>query len=363
MAYSRITLLAFLSVLNVAVADEKPNTVSVAVASVAMAAEKRQEVKVVDGVVQFFPGEPKDAVIGRYQLPGAQVWVGAVRRNGKTRQIQIHSRHGRRGTKAKKQIRFLYPFGTDSATWNMNTKRDGDIVSVNIPWNGTFLGERMDASAGGKKAAGVRRKLGVTGPASEDLSVVYSSGDSISLGYWPYLEGELWKEVNVYYQRELWKDLPSVRSHNNGHAHQAHASLQVAYKSKDFKPDYVMVNFGLHMIATHGKKQEAYGQWVQKFIELAKTHDARFIWVTTTPYASFRARQNVTIERFNAIASKIAKQNEVPVIDLHGCVKELVKKLGEKNVYMDGVHFTEDMKKKQAEFVAERIREIARTKE
>ena len=343
-------------------------TIACAVLGVMMAsdatAEDKPNVKIVDGVIHVFPGQPKDAMIARYQIPGEQIWVGAVRRNGKTRQVRIHSRHGGRGTKTKKHIRIFYPFGTDSATWNMDVKRDGDVVSADMSWNATFLGERMDVDEGADQAVSMRAKLGVTGPVCKNLPVLYSSGDSISLGCWPYLEGELWKEVHVYYQRELWKDIPAARSPNNGHAHNAYRCLQTAYKSEAFRPDYMMVNVGLHMLSTHTNKQEEYGQWVQNFVDLSNEHNARLIWVTTTtPYGSFRAKQNLTIGQFNALASKIAKENKVPVIDLHACVTELVKELGERKVYTDGVHFTEDIKKQQAEFMAQRIREIIETEE
>ena len=78
-----------------------------------------------------------------------------------------------------------------------------------------------------------------------------------------------------------------------------------------------------------------------------------------TPYGSFRTKQNITIAQFNTLASAVARKNKVPVIDLHACVTQLVKTFGESKVYTDGVHFTEAMKKKQAEFMATRIRDIA----
>lgn len=324
---------------------------SLIAASIATA-EDQPDVKVVDGVIHFFPSEPKDGMIVNYQVPGKRVWVRGVRSNGKTRQVRIFSVEGARGTKT--QVKFRYPFGTDSATWNLNVKRHGDIVSVDIRWVASLIGELTDARK--------PKKLGVTGPASKHLPVLYSSGDSISLGCWPYLEGELWKEVNVYYQRELWKDIPSARSRNNGHAHLAYACLRTAYKSKRFKPDYMMVNFGLHMIATHKNKPKEYGQCVRRFIELAKTHHARFIWVTTTPYGSFRAKQNITIKQFNTLACRIAAESKVPVIDLHAWVEEQVKKCGEKKVYTDGVHLAQDVTKRQAKFMAKRIREIIQKK-
>ena len=320
-----------------------------------------KNVLVAEGVIEFFPKTPKEGIIARYQLPGKEIWVGAVRTGSKTRQVRITSYHGARGSKTL--LKFIYPFGTNSATWNMDVTRKGDIVTVDLPWNGSLIGELMDVNDGADKAASVREKLGVTGPASKELPVLYSSGDSISMGCWPYLEGELWKEMNVYYQRELWKDIPAARSPNNGHAHLAYKCLQKAYETKKFKPDYTMANFGLHMITTHKDKQKKYGQWVQKFIDLAKKKDAEFIWVTTTPYASFRTKQNITIRQFNAIAVKIAEENKVPVIDLHNCIEKLVNELGEDKVYTDGVHFTEDIKQKQGKFIANRIREIIKKKE
>ena len=334
------------------------NLVTVSIADTDRTQSKN--VRVLDDVIEFFPKNPKEGIIARQQIPGKEIWIGAVRQNNKTRQIRITSYHGARGSKTL--IKFVYPFGANSATWNMDVNRQGNIVTVDLPWNGSLIGELMDVNEGADSAESIRKKLGTTGKASKNLPVLYSSGDSISMGCWPYLEGQLWKELNFYYQRELWKDIPAARSPNNGHAHLAYKCLQKAYESKKFKPDYIMANFGLHMIATHHNKTEEYGKWVQKFIDLARDKDADFIWVTTTLYASFRAKQNVTIKQFNAIASKIAAENKIPVIDLHACVEKLVKQLGEEKVYTDGVHFIEEIKQKQAKFIAKRIREIIKDK-
>jgi len=312
------------------------------------------------GLIAVFPNNPKEGKISRHQVPGKKVWIDAIRLNHKTRQLRISSLEGSSG--AQTPIRFIYPFGAASATWNMDVVRNGDTVTALVPWNGTFIGERMDVDEGVDIAESMRTKLGVTGPEIMGSPVLYSSGDSISNGYWPYLEDELWQEFNVYYQREMWKDILSATSLNNGHAHLAYASLVEAYKNENFSPDYIMVNFGLHMIRTHGEKLDEYGQWVQKFIDLAKKNNTDLIWVTTTPYALYRAQQNVTIKQFNEIASQIAKENNVPIIDLYSCTEELVKEFDEWNVYIDGVHFREDIKEKQALFIANRIREISKLK-
>ena len=112
-----------------------------------------------------------------------------------------------------------------------------------------------------------------------DGPVLYSSGDSISLGYWPYLEAELVNQVDVYYQRELAKDVPEVKIRNNGHARLAYGVLETAYKNKRFQPDFLLVNFGLHMIRTHRNNMAEYGKWIKRFDELAKQHHAQLIWV------------------------------------------------------------------------------------
>lgn len=309
------------------------------------------------GIIHFFPENQKEAKLSRFQFPGKQLWMDATRIDGKTQQIRITAYDVSR--KVRTLVKFKYPFGDASVTWNMEVDREGDIVSVLInPWNGTLIGERMDANEGGDESEIVRKKLGTTGAALTGLPLLYSSGNSISLGYWPYLEGELWRDVNVYYQRELWKDMPETRSPNNGIAHNAYESLEKAYKNELFKPDYILINFGLHMVNGHHDNMEGYGVWVQKFIDVAKAHNAKLIWVTTTPYALFREDKNSTVRKFNETATKIIHENNMYVVDLYSCITNLIKERNEWNVYEDGVHFREDIKSRQGEFLAQQILKI-----
>jgi hypothetical protein len=83
------------------------------------------------------------------------------------------------------------------------------------------------------------------------------------------------------------------------------------------------------------------------------------IWVTTTPYQqSFRPAQNLTIIQFNDIVKKAAALHDVPVIDLHACTLNAVKALGDERVYVDGVHFHDDVKKRQAAYIARHVRKL-----
>lgn len=310
----------------------------------------------IDGGVHFFPENEKEAKLSRYQLPGRQVWIDALRIDGKTRQIRITARPTSR--EVKTLVKFKYPFGTASVTWNMEVKREGDLVSVVIPWNAMLIGERMDVDEGGNESEALRNELGFAGASPEGVPLIYSSGDSISLGYWPYLESELWQYVSIYYQRELWKDMPETRSSNNGHAHNAYASLEKAFKNEKFKPDYILVNFGLHMLNGFQNNLEGYGAWVQKFIDLAKEQHAKLIWVTTTPYALYQNDKNVTVRKFNETATKIVHENNMYVVDLYGCIEDLIKEHNEWHVYEDGLHYKEEIKAKQGKFLAQHILKI-----
>ena len=310
--------------------------------------------KMVDGTLVLFPTNPSDAILVRYKLPGLDAWVSATRTGGKTHQVRIYSRVRKKAT-----ITFRYPFGDQSATWNRPVTRKGDLVSVTLGWHQILIGELMDVDEGADAADATRRKLGTTSKADANLPIVYYSGDSISLGNWPWVEAALWNQANLYYQREVWEHIPAARSKNNGHAHMAYSSLLKAYKDKNFQPDYLMVNFGLHMVNPYSKRQEQYGPCVQKFVDLAKAKGAKLIWVTTTPYASKSKAKNPIIENFNAQAIAIAKKHNIPVIDLYTFIQAQVKAKGEANVYPpDGVHFTEATKKAMGAFMAKRVREI-----
>ena len=96
-------------------------------------------VTVKDDVIHFFSDTPESGLIAREQIGDRQLWVSAVRRGGKTRQIRITSYMGQSGTETR--VKFRYPFGDASATWNMEVQRTDDIVSLRLPWNGTLIGD------------------------------------------------------------------------------------------------------------------------------------------------------------------------------------------------------------------------------
>ena len=320
--------------------------------------ESKAEIK--DGVIYFFQKAPKHSFITRNQIDEKQLWVSGTHRHGKTRQIVIHNEEGGRGKGVITTIRFHYPFGDASANWNRGVKRTGDIVTVKMMAGAKLIGDILDPLEDHENILKLRKKLGVSDPADSNLPVVYCSGDSICGGYWPYLEAALQSVANVYHQAEVAKDNPKTRPKlsNNGHAHLAHGFLVEAYKHERFQPDFLLVNFGLHMLSNNPQHQEKYGEWVNKFIAYAKAKETKLIFVTTTPYR-FRLGSNKLVIKYNAMVREAASANKVPIVDLHSATLNMIKELGLDKVYKpDGVHFTEEARKRQAEFIAAEFKRI-----
>ncbi|MES2996416.1 MAG: SGNH/GDSL hydrolase family protein [Verrucomicrobiota bacterium] len=314
------------------------------------------EFELKNGVIHFFENSPPDVRIVHQQVGTAPLWINAVRKDGKTHQIRLLSLPT---DQKPATVRFEYPFGDASATWNLPIRREGSVVVADVPWNGTLIGDRLDPNEGDEAARAARKKLGVAGQTQHGLPVVYSSGDSISLGYWPYLEAELGDTADLYYQRELTKDHPQIVISNNGVAELAHGVLAAAYKYDDFKPRYVIMNFGLHMISRVAKNPEEYGRWIVKCDELTKQHGSRLIWLTTTPYQKGkRDPDNKVIDTFNALAVKIAGERNIPVIDLHAFVTRELQAHPPADVYSDGVHFTEAAKRGMGQFIGQETKAL-----
>ena len=329
----------------------------VSTARIAPAADGPPPITLKDGVIYCF-SDGKDGVITHQQINDQKLWVDAIRRGGKLRQMRVTSYVGSEGARAP--VKLYWPQVADgTVTWNMTVKQDGDIVSAEVPWNGVLIGDFMDINEGAAASEAAHKKLGVISGMNPNLPVMFSSGDSICLSYWPYLEAALNNEVNVYYQNEVIKDMPKAGLGACHHAHLAYAFLENAYKNPRFKPEYLLMNFGLHMIATHQNKVEEYGRWIEKVDELAKQHHAQLIWVMTTPYQqSSRPAQNLVVIKFNDEARKIAGARHIPVVDLHACTLAINKELGDGKTYQDGVHFTDEVRKRQGEYIADRVREI-----
>jgi len=82
---------------------------------------------------------------------------------------------------------------------------------------------------------------------------------------------------------------------------------------------------------------------------------SQIIWVRTTPVIDERhnrlntlfRRFEADVETYNAIADRIMREHTVPIIDLFTFTRNLGS-----DVYVDHVHFTDEVRAQQAAFIA-----------
>jgi len=196
----------------------------------------------------------------------------------------------------------------------------------------------------------------------KDLPQVYVCGDSISVGYTPFLKSELKGRFSVVHRRDLATLFPGINDgiRYSGMAHSLIALTQAVLKSEDYQPRYLLLNCGLHDIMRGGGRIKKYESSLSTLIKLAEKYQVQLIWVTTTPMRTGNGR-NKKIQEFNAAAREIMRKHKVPVIDLHAQLLTLFKAHQEKKIMKkDGIHFTALGYENQAKFIAEQLEKIVK---
>ncbi len=185
-------------------------------------------------------------------------------------------------------------------------------------------------------------------------------GDSISIGYTPHVTKSLKGKANVF--------------HNPGNAGGTINGVALIDKWIDEKGgtrkwDVIHFNFGLHDLK-HVKKSNpaevsndpldppqadlaTYTENLKTIVAALKKTDAKLIYATTTPFppGSKPFRDPANVDRYNAAALEIMKENEIPINDLHGDVAEKLKELQ----LPVNVHFTQAGSKFLGDCVAEEL--------
>lgn len=188
-------------------------------------------------------------------------------------------------------------------------------------------------------------------------------GDSISMHYGPYLDTFVADWFICTRKGEKNADPGDLNLGNdiNGGDSALVREYLDARIARGFKPDLLLLNCGLHDIKTDpvsGAKQVSISSYEENLTAISRTlqaADITTLWVRTTHVEEMI--HNSLIDAFwrfdddvlayNAVADAVFSTAGTPMIDLNGFTKSLGG-----SPFCDHVHFTEEVRRLQAAFIA-----------
>ncbi len=194
-------------------------------------------------------------------------------------------------------------------------------------------------------------------PLTENLPNVLIIGDSISIGYTPFV-------------KEILQD-KAVVQHNPGNAGHTGMGLDNLEKwLSDTHWDVIHFNWGLWDLCyrhpdsknpgqrdkingtlTHTPEQ--YEQNLRQLVKILKATQASLIWATTTPVPDNEAgRFKGDAVKYNQVAARVMRENDIPINDLYA---RAFPQLAEYQLPNGDVHFTREGYRFLAQQVAEQI--------
>lgn len=203
---------------------------------------------------------------------------------------------------------------------------------------------------------------------------IFLIGDSISVQYWPYLKEYMasWADMERKQDNgQAEKNLDVPEGANGGDSRMVLEYLRARFKEPSFQPDYLLVNCGLHDIKHDPKtgiiqvEADDYRKNLNAIFTLLAEKKVKPIWVRTTwvvdsvhnSKSSSIRRYAVDVDKYNAIADEVAKQYNVPSIDLY----EFSKELGIEHV-IDHVHYDQSTRALQAAYITGFVQHILTNK-
>lgn len=203
---------------------------------------------------------------------------------------------------------------------------------------------------------------------------VYVIGDSISLHYGEYFADAIFNTFTYVQRKNVQEALDNINMAVGGNGGDSSRVLNLVKKQAEEGTldiiDILLFNCGLHDIKRHPPKGELqveadlYEKNLCEIIEIIKTHGVSPIFLTTTPvndeihhsYLEINngiERFNDDVVNYNKIAVRVMEKYKVPIIDLYSYTLDF----GEK-AYDDHVHYTSEVRKLQAEFIANELKRI-----
>ncbi len=195
---------------------------------------------------------------------------------------------------------------------------------------------------------------------------IFVLGDSISIHYGPFLKELLGNEF--FYDRkrgleQALEDLDKPIGANGGDSRQVLDYLKDEYRT-GIRYDVLLINCGLHDIRVdlqRGSLQvplDEYTDNIKSIVNLAIEISKVFIWVDTTPVidkihnsrSEKMHRFSSDLNKYRIAANEIMHDYDIPIIRLY----DFTNSFGTE-AFIDHVHFTEEVRKKQAEYLRQNL--------
>lgn len=204
----------------------------------------------------------------------------------------------------------------------------------------------------------------------QKLPSVFVIGSSTTLLFGPYLK-QMLQGFYTYGRKgeesdeiqKAFEDLDSPQGASAGDSARVLDYLNVLDQTDVFRPDVVLLHVGTHDIKhdvitqTHQVPLEEYGKNVEAIVDWFVRKHIELIWIQNGPIdeklhnarSKKFHRYEADMDAYNEVAEKTMKQRSVAMLDLPGFMKNLGP-LSE--LLKDHVHYTDDVVKLQAAFIA-----------
>lgn len=192
-------------------------------------------------------------------------------------------------------------------------------------------------------------------------------GDSIALQYFAYLRDFLRPEFECFLKgdtEEALRDLDKATGSNGGDSNRIRKFLDEEISKDTLACEYLVLNCGLHDIRTDpitGMKQvdlQDYEKNLKYIIGLLQSHSIPTIWIRTVQVIERLHndgrigfyRYRIDVDRYNAVADGLMRDNHIPVIDLCSFSESFGAEYRR-----DHVHFIKEHQIAQAKWIASKI--------
>jgi lysophospholipase L1-like esterase len=193
---------------------------------------------------------------------------------------------------------------------------------------------------------------------------IFLIGDSISIEYWVYLKEYIADYALLERKQddgEALKDLDIPMGANGGDSRMVLLYLKSKLKESLFKPQYMLINCGLHDIKRNPQtnsiqiEKTEYKENITEIFQLLNKENITPVWINTTwvidsiHNARSKAffRYNADVIEYNEIAADVCNKYGIPIIDLY----TFSKQLGKEQI-RDHAHYTSNAQTLQAAYIA-----------